>query len=81
MERVSSKDKKLERQKQIFKNKYAYRNAGISKRGTNYVVNNHKKKEELDFTYSEGTKSVKALRDVMEGRLEGIRTREEGYLG
>jgi len=31
---------------------------GISKRGAKHVVNNHKKKEELDRTYSERTVSA-----------------------
>jgi len=34
-----------------------YRSAVISKKGMKHVVNNHNKKEELDGTYSESTKS------------------------
>jgi len=40
-----------------------YRSAGICKRGTRHVVNNHKKKEDLDRTYSESTKLVKGWDD------------------
>jgi len=44
---------------QLERQENKYRSAGISKRGTRHVVNNHKKKEDLDRTYSESTKPGK----------------------